>query len=50
MIEADLVVEFGRTGTKGQRVIKTFEDGARARREAVKLTLEKTKKGYEEIE
>jgi len=45
----DLIVEFGRVGTKGQRVIKTFDDEARAKREATKLTLEKTRKGYEEL-
>ena len=45
----DLVVEFGRVGTKGQRVVKSFEDEDRARREVNKLTLEKTRKGYEEI-
>ena len=44
----DLVVEFGRTGTKGQRVVKSFNDADRARREAAKLTLEKTRKGYAE--
>ncbi|EAQ28031.1 hypothetical protein NAP1_10568 [Erythrobacter sp. NAP1] len=46
---ADLIVEFGRVGTKGQRVIKSFADEDRARREANKLTLEKTRKGYEEF-
>jgi predicted DNA-binding WGR domain protein len=45
----DLIVEFGRVGTKGQRVVKTFEDENRAKREATKLTLEKTRKGYEEF-
>ncbi|WP_240505874.1 AAA domain-containing protein [Erythrobacter colymbi] len=45
----DLVVEFGRVGTKGQRVVKSYEDAERARREATKLTLEKTRKGYEEV-
>jgi predicted DNA-binding WGR domain protein len=45
----DLIVEFGRVGTKGQRVIKTFDDEERAKREAIKLTLEKTRKGYEEF-
>jgi predicted DNA-binding WGR domain protein len=45
----DLIVEFGRVGTKGQRVIKTFEDENRAKREASKLTLEKTRKGYEDF-
>lgn len=44
----NLIVEFGRIGTKGQRVVKSFEDEDRARREAGKLTLEKTRKGYEE--
>jgi predicted DNA-binding WGR domain protein len=44
-----LIVEFGRVGTKGQRLVKSFEDPERARREAVKLTLEKTGKGYEEF-
>jgi predicted DNA-binding WGR domain protein len=44
-----LIVEFGRIGTKGQRVVKSFDDEARARREATKLTLEKTGKGYEEF-
>jgi predicted DNA-binding WGR domain protein len=42
-----MIVEFGRVGTRGQRLVKTFEDEARARREANKLTLEKTGKGYE---
>lgn len=46
---ADLIVEFGRIGTNGQRVVKSFEDAERARREANKLTLEKTRKGYEEF-
>jgi predicted DNA-binding WGR domain protein len=45
----DLIVEFGRVGTKGQRVVKTFNDEERAKREAVKLTLEKTRKGYQEV-
>ena len=45
----DLIVEFGRVGTKGQRVIKSYDDEDRARREANKLTLEKTRKGYEEF-
>jgi predicted DNA-binding WGR domain protein len=36
-------------GTKGQRVVKSFEDEARARREANKLMLEKTRKGYLEF-
>lgn len=47
--DCDLIVEFGRVGTKGQRVIKTFSSPERARSEEVKLTLEKTRKGYEEV-
>ena len=46
---SNLVVEFGRVGTKGQRVVKSFADEERARREANKLTLEKTAKGYAEL-
>ena len=45
----DLIVEFGRVGTKGQRLVKSYEDADRAWREANKLTLEKTRKGYEEV-
>ncbi|WP_247711539.1 AAA domain-containing protein [Qipengyuania aurantiaca] len=45
----DLTVEFGRVGTKGQRVVKSFDDEDRARREMNKLVLEKTRKGYEEF-
>lgn len=45
----DVIVEFGRIGANGQRVIKTFESEERARREEVKLTLEKTRKGYEAV-
>ena len=44
-----LVVEFGRVGTKGQRVVKNFDDAERARREANKLILEKSAKGYTEF-
>lgn len=44
-----VIVEFGRVGTKGQRVVKSYDDEARARREANKLTLEKTGKGYQEF-
>lgn len=46
--ENDLIVEYGRIGTKGQRMVKTFESPERAKREATKLTLEKTNKGYQE--
>jgi len=49
VVGSDLIVEFGRVGTKGQRVVKSYDDADRARREANKLTLEKTRKGYEEF-
>lgn len=49
VVDCDLIVEFGRVDTKGQRVIKTFDSPDRAKREATKLTLEKTRKGYEEV-
>jgi predicted DNA-binding WGR domain protein len=45
----DLIVEFGRVGTKGQRVVKSYDNADLARREATKLTLEKTRKGYQEF-
>ncbi|MGB3472918.1 MAG: AAA domain-containing protein, partial [Erythrobacter sp.] len=45
---ADLVVNYGRSGTKGQTVTKSYDDEERAKREATKLILEKTRKGYVE--
>jgi predicted DNA-binding WGR domain protein len=44
----DVVVNYGRTGTKGQSVTKSYDDEDRAKREMNKLILEKTRKGYEE--
>jgi predicted DNA-binding WGR domain protein len=44
----DVTVVYGRRGTKGSSVVKTYESPERARREANKLTLEKTRKGYVE--
>lgn len=44
----DLGVNYGRSGTKGQTVTKSFDDEARAKREATKLILQKTRKGYVE--
>lgn len=44
----DVVVNYGRSGTKGQSVTKSYEDEARAKREMTKLILEKTRKGYVE--
>ncbi len=46
---AEVVVVFGRIGTKGTRVTKVFESNEKAMREATKLILEKTKKGYEAV-
>jgi predicted DNA-binding WGR domain protein len=45
----EVTVIFGRTGTKGSTVTKLFESQERAEREANKLVLEKTRKGYIEI-
>jgi predicted DNA-binding WGR domain protein len=45
----DLITEFGRGGTMGQRVIKTFDHEDCGKCEATKLTLEKAHKGYEEF-
>ncbi|WP_242167706.1 MULTISPECIES: WGR domain-containing protein [unclassified Pseudomonas] len=46
--EADVVVNFGRIGTKGQTLIKSLESPERALREAEKLIAEKLRKGYQE--
>ena len=46
--EAEVVVSFGRIGTKGQTLIKTLESPERALREAEKLIAEKLRKGYQE--
>ncbi|MGA0599560.1 AAA domain-containing protein [Caulobacter sp. KR2-114] len=46
----DVTVMFGRVGTKGQAVVKTYESPARVRREVNKLIDEKLRKGYEEVE
>lgn len=45
----DVTVVYGRRGTKGSSVVKTYESPERAKREANKLTLEKTRKGYVEV-
>ncbi|WP_434570477.1 AAA domain-containing protein [Pseudomonas sp. Z3-6] len=44
----DVVVNFGRMGTKGQTLIKSLESPERALREAEKLIAEKLRKGYQE--
>jgi len=45
----DMTVIFGRIGTKGSTVMKTFETPERAKREATKLIAEKVRKGYLEL-
>jgi predicted DNA-binding WGR domain protein len=47
--EGEVVVIFGRIGTKGNTVTKTFETPERAKREAAKLIAEKVRKGYLEL-
>ena len=42
-------VRFGRLGTKGQTVTKTFEDAAAARRDADRLIRSKQAKGYRTV-
>ena len=44
----EVTVVYGRRGTKGSSVVKNYETPERAAREANKLTLEKTRKGYVE--
>lgn len=45
----ETTVIFGRSGTKGSMVTKTFETPERAQREAAKLIAEKVRKGYIEV-
>ncbi|WP_242182791.1 WGR domain-containing protein [Sphingomonas sp. CARO-RG-8B-R24-01] len=45
----DVTVVFGRMGTKGSTVLKTFDTPERAKREAAKLIAEKVRKGYVEV-
>jgi len=46
--DAEVVVNFGRIGTKGQTLIKSLDSPERASREAQKLIAEKLRKGYQE--
>lgn len=46
--EAEVMVNFGRIGTKGQTLIKSLDSPERALREAEKLIAEKLRKGYQE--
>ncbi len=45
----EVTVVFGRIGTKGSTVLKSFDTPERAKREAVKLIAEKVRKGYVEV-
>jgi predicted DNA-binding WGR domain protein len=46
--DCDVTVVYGRIGAKGQTVVRTFATADRAKLEVIKLTLEKTRKGYVE--
>lgn len=46
---AQHTVRFGRIGSKGQSVTKTFENTAAARRDCERLIRSKKAKGYREI-
>lgn len=46
----DVIVAFGRIGTKGQTTIKTFDGAEAAEREMNKLIREKERKGYIEFD
>jgi predicted DNA-binding WGR domain protein len=45
----DLTVQFGQTGTAGQKQTKSFSSDAEARTACEKLIAEKTRKGYQEV-
>ena len=44
----DVTVVYGRVGTKGQVMTKSYDSETRARREVAKLVEEKLRKGYVE--
>ncbi|MBK8344652.1 MAG: DUF4011 domain-containing protein [Bacteroidetes bacterium] len=44
--DCNITIQFGKTGTKGQRLVKTFATAKEAASEALKLTNQKTAKGY----
>ena len=46
---SDMTVCYGRIGTSGQSKTKGFASGDAAQKEADKLVVEKTKKGYQEV-
>jgi predicted DNA-binding WGR domain protein len=45
----EMIVEYGRVGTRGQRLAKAFETEVRVNVEMTKLINEKVKKGYLEV-
>lgn len=47
-VDGEMTVVFGRVGTRGQTLIKSFDTPERAEREIVKLVEEKLRKGYVE--
>lgn len=46
--DLDIIVHYGRTGTKGQKVTKSYDSEVRAKKEMNKLISEKTRKGYQQ--
>jgi predicted DNA-binding WGR domain protein len=46
--DLDVIVHYGRVGTKGQTITKSYDTPERAKRQVSKLVLEKTRKGYVE--
>jgi predicted DNA-binding WGR domain protein len=46
---ADVIIRYGRLGTDGQTLTKSFADAASAQKQAEKLLGEKLKKGYVEV-
>ncbi|CAN7447728.1 DUF4011 domain-containing protein [Phenylobacterium sp. LjRoot225] len=48
--DQDVTVTYGRIGTKGQAMVKSYDTAERARREMDKLIAEKLRKGYVEVE
>ena len=49
MVCCDVTVTYGRIGTAGQSLTKSFPDPAAARKHVERLIAEKTAKGYREV-
>jgi predicted DNA-binding WGR domain protein len=45
----DLIIRWGRIGTRGQEMIKHFPDAMTAEQERSSVSEDKTKKGYREV-